>query len=48
MDTKPLEHEALDLITSLLSRYNKRYVKMSFDEDGADFYIVKRRKVNLL
>ena len=44
MDTKPLEHEALDLITSLLSRYNKRYVKMSFDEDGADFYIVKKEE----
>ena len=44
MDTKPLEHEALDLITSLLSRYNKRCVKMSFDEDGADFYIVKKEE----
>ena len=42
MDTKPLEHEALDWITSSLSRYNKRFVKMSFDEDGADFYIVKK------
>lgn len=44
MDTKLLEHEALDWITSSLSRYNKRFVKMSFDEDGADFYIVKKEE----
>lgn len=44
MDTKPLEHEALDWITSSLARYNKRFVKMSFDEDGADFYVVKKEE----
>lgn len=37
-----MEHEALDWITSSLSRYNKRFVMMSFDENGADFYIVKK------
>lgn len=42
MDTKLLENEALDWITSSLSRYKIRFVKMSFDEDGADFYVVKK------
>lgn len=42
MDTKLLENEALDWITSSLSRYKIRFVKMNFDEDGADFYVVKK------
>mgnify|MGYP003317338277 CR=1 FL=1 len=40
MDTKPLEHEALDQIKALLSRYNYRFVEMNFDENGADIFIV--------
>lgn len=41
MDTKPLEKEALNEIKAKLSRYNYRFVEMNFDENGADFYIVK-------
>lgn len=41
MDTKPLEQEALNEIKAKLSRYNYRFVEMNFDENGADFFIVK-------
>lgn len=37
MDTKPLEHEALNQIMSLLARYGYKYAELSFDEDGAEY-----------
>lgn len=44
MDTKPLEHEALNQIKALLSLYNYKFVEMNFDENGADIFIVKEEE----
>lgn len=40
MDTKPLEHEALDYVSSLLLRYGYKCADLSFDEDGADIFVI--------
>ena len=45
MDTKPLEHEALNQIMSLLARYGYKYAELSFDEDGADIFVIKKVEI---
>ena len=45
MDTKPLEHEALNQIVSLLARYGYKYAELSFDEDGADIFVIKKVEI---
>lgn len=42
MDTKPLETEALNQIKALLGRYGFQYAELNFDEEGADFFTVKK------
>lgn len=42
MDTKPLEQEALNQITALLLRYGYKCADLSFDEDGADIFLIKK------
>lgn len=46
MDTKPLENEALNHIESLLARYGYKYAELSFDEDGADFFVIRKVEIN--
>ena len=42
MDTKPLETEALRQIEASLLKYNFKCADLSFDEDGADIFVIKK------
>ena len=42
MDTKPLEKEAVSQITALLLKYGFKCAELSFDEDGADLFLIKK------
>lgn len=42
MDTKPLELEALNFISSQLLRYGYKCADLSFDEDGADIFVIQK------
>lgn len=42
MDTKPLEKEAVSQITALLLKYGFKCADLSFDEDGADLFLIKK------
>lgn len=44
MDTKPLEKEAVSQITALLLKYEFKCADLSFDEDGADLFLIKKEE----
>lgn len=44
MDTKPLEIEAVKQISALLLRYGFKCADLSFDEDGADLFVIKQEE----
>jgi len=44
MDTKPLEKEAVSQITALLLKYGFKCADLSFDEDGADLFLIKKEE----
>jgi hypothetical protein len=47
LDNKPLEQEALNFITSKVSRYGYKYSHPNFDKNGGDFFIVEELKDGL-
>lgn len=47
VDNKPLELEALNFITSKVSRYGYKYSHPNFDKDGGDFFILEELKDGL-